>query len=265
MTCDPPRKDTGSALLYVLWTSLLVAVLLAGATGLVQQQARMTAAQRLDSQLDAQLSSALDLVAFDLALSGRAAIGDLPRSFPLEGGQVTVFLARQQGLMDINMADETRWMDLLQRAGLAPDRARRLAQGILDWRDNDTQARPEGGEAGAYPDGWLRKPANRPFVSVEELLAVRGMSPGLWSCLSSRLTVFGGTPPPQDQTGLTADLNDLTGVRVALLARVESEGGRSRERFALAHFGASDARPFEWVAQAPESLGDQICDEEAAA
>ena len=34
MTCDKPRKDTGSALLFVLWTSLLVAVLLAGATGI---------------------------------------------------------------------------------------------------------------------------------------------------------------------------------------------------------------------------------------
>lgn len=264
MTCDKPRKDTGSALLFVLWTSLLVAVLLAGATGLVQQQARMTAAQRLDSQLDAQLGSALDLVAFDMALAGRAAIGDLPRSFPFEGGLVTVFLAPQQGLIDVNMADEARWVDVLQRAGLAPDRARQLAQRILDWSDNDTQARPNGGEAGIYPDDWDRKPANRPFVSVEELLAVRGMSAALWSCLSPQLTVFGGTPAPQDQSGLNADLNDLTGVRVALLARIESEGGRSRERFALAHFGASDARPFEWVALASENLGGQVCAGEAA-
>ncbi|WP_300528936.1 type II secretion system protein GspK [Maricaulis sp.] len=265
MTRDRTRKDTGSALLFVLWTSLLVAVLLAGATAMVQQQARSTAAQRLDSRLDAQLSSALDLVAFDLALAGRAAVRDLPRSFPVDDAVVTVDLARQQGLMDINMADEARWTALLLRAGLEPDRARQLAQRILDWRDNDTRPRSAGGEAEIYPETWPRKPANRPFVSVEELLAVRGMGPGLWSCLAPALTVFGGTPLPQDQTGLSGDLNDLTGVRVALTARVDSEGGRSRERFALAHFGASETRPFEWVVAAPETFAGLACNSEGAA
>ncbi|MBM3821550.1 MAG: hypothetical protein FJ404_01470 [Verrucomicrobia bacterium] len=74
--------------------------------------------------------------------------------------------------LDLNRADEAALMAL---PGMTPS----LAQGILDFSDADSFPRPEGAEQEFYdalPRPFLIH--NHPFTTLDELLLVRGVTPG---------------------------------------------------------------------------------------
>jgi len=249
------RSERGSALVFVLWISVLLALLLAGASALVQTELRLASSRRDILKRDASLMSALDLVAFDTALVGRTYISSLPRRVQINNGSVTVRLAPSHQKLDINMANDEDWMALFTHLGESEGASRRLADQILDWRDNDTNRRAQGAEAEDYPAGGGKEPANRAFVSVGELIQVRDMTRQRLSCLSPYITVFGGTPDPvltdigNDQT------HSMEGVRVSFLAEQDRGNGHMDRLTGLALFGSNGRRPFEWVGFVEESGG----------
>jgi competence ComEA-like helix-hairpin-helix protein len=72
--------------------------------------------------------------------------------------------------VNINSADE----DTLLRL---PGMTQEIADSIIDWRDQDDSARPQGAETEYYQAlNPPYKAANRPFVTIEELLLVRGVT-----------------------------------------------------------------------------------------
>lgn len=252
-------RDDGSALIFVLWISVLLSVLLAGAISLSQQQARLAGAQRDVAGSDAALRSALELTAYDLALTGRSAIRDLPRTLAVGGRTIQVAVAPHQARLDVNIADGEAWQTVFLRAGLTPDAATAMSDRILDWRDNDERPRANGAERGDYPEDWPRPPANRGFVSVEELRAVAGMTDAVWGCVAPLLTVFGGTPPGDNaERGMQVD-NSMTGVRVALRARQMDGRGQGRSIQATALYGFDERVAFQWVNFGEEDLQGLAC------
>ena len=203
MSPRPTRgRDAGSALLLVLWISLFLALVLAAVAALVQSRLRVAGLERSALLADEALLSALDVAAFDIALTGPVGLSDLPRTIRIGGQDIAVTLGPSQALLDINMADADQWSALLVRLGTPEDQAAQLADHILDWRDNDIRPRARGGEADAYADGAGQPPANRPFLDVRELRHVRGVTPDLLDCLAPYVTTLGGTPEPQTDAGL---------------------------------------------------------------
>lgn len=95
--------------------------------------------------------------------------------------------------LNLNTADE----DVLRQffaQGLRIDfaRATRLAQAILDWRDEDELARLGGGEREEYlKAGAPMLPPNREFVELDELRYVMGMTPELYELATPYLTLIG--------------------------------------------------------------------------
>ena len=65
------NSENGSAILFVLWAAVLVAVLTAGIVTLAQNQLRLTGAVRDRVATDTVLRSALELAAYDVATGGR--------------------------------------------------------------------------------------------------------------------------------------------------------------------------------------------------
>lgn len=240
--------QTGSAIIFVLWMSVLLAIILAGVMAMTQTELRLAAGRRtLLADREAMLS-ALDLVAFDTALVGRSYIASLPRDVEVDGVVVRVGLAPAQTLLDINMANDEAWIALFVALGEPEFAARRLADQILDWRDNDDTRREQGAERADYPAGSLKSPENRPFISVAELIQVRDMTPQRLACAAPFLTVFGGTPAGEADA-LALDLAaTMDGVRVAYQARLRRRDGAVTDLTALALFGADQHRPFNWVA-----------------
>jgi type II secretory pathway component PulK len=95
--------------------------------------------------------------------------------------------------LNVNEADEEMLRQFFS-LGLGVDYADadRLAQAVLDWRDEDEIARINGGERDEYlEEGALVLPANRDFVEIDELRHVLGMTRELYERASRHLTLLG--------------------------------------------------------------------------
>lgn len=104
-----------------------------------------------------------------------------------------------------------------------------LAQSIMDWRDQDDQARVRGGERDYYlKDNRMVLPANAPFREVDDLLDVRGMTPEILEKARPYLRTYGNGTINLN----TADepvLRAIPGMTDVILARIlatRSNGGR---------------------------------------
>lgn len=120
--------------------------------------------------------------------------GPIRLQIPLgEGASLSVTVADERGKIDINAAPDSLLRQLFQVAGARDDVAERLADTVLDWRDEDDNKRVNGAEARDYADAEeLSGPANRPFLGVEELQQVRGMDRTMFRRLLPLVTVWSG-------------------------------------------------------------------------
>ncbi len=236
-------RTRGSALLLVLWLSLLLATILLAVTVLAQAQIRAARHEVDTARTREILRSALDIAAFDTALIGRTALSDFPRTITVAGQSVLVDLSPSQGLLDINLANDEDWTALWVQLGETEPRARQLADHILDWRDPDDLPREFGFEGGTGD----RQTLNRPFSSVEELARVEGVTPDRLACVRPYVTALGATRLPEldDLQGVEALTMD--GMRAVFRARITRAGGRMDSMTGLALFAQGQDRPFEWV------------------
>lgn len=253
------NSESGSAILFVLWAAVLVAVLTAGIVTLAQNQLRLTGAIRDRVATDTVLRSALELAAYDVATGGRATAREFPREYAVQGRRVRVERDPRGAVLDINLADEESLTALLVRVGQAPTHAQRMAQRILDWRDNDERRRAYGAERGDYPAEALAPAANRPFNSVAELGGVLGMSTDLLQCLAPRITVFGSTPRPESADYLTDFTARADGMRLALRASFVDADVSAQAVEGVVVFGQDPRVPYQWLALASETVRAEQC------
>ena len=95
--------------------------------------------------------------------------------------------------LNLNESNETMLRQFFS-LGLGVDYADadKIAQAILDWRDEDEIPRINGGERDAYlADGALVLPPNRDFVEIDELRHVRGMTPEIYARAAKHITLIG--------------------------------------------------------------------------
>lgn len=97
------------------------------------------------------------------------------------------------GKIDINLVPEERLKEILRKGGLSAEDAESVGDSILDWRDEDDMPRANGAESAYYsslPDPV--KIRNGKLWSIDELLAVKGVTPELYrGFLSKVFTVHG--------------------------------------------------------------------------
>jgi len=189
-------NERGIAQLIVLWALLLLGTLAMSFAFSMRTEA-MASRNGLDS-----------LQAYYQARTGVERSMTLLRSVPADNG---AFLAvsegdgeegykarieREGGRIDLNFVNEELLRSVLENAGLSREEAEALADAILDWRDEDDVPRPHGAEASYYaglPEPL--RPRNGNFLDVEELRAVRGVTPDLQTGIFSKIfTVHGGSP-----------------------------------------------------------------------
>ena len=111
---------------------------------------------------------------------------------PCLGGEVWLAITEESGKIDINKASEALLLSLLQNH-IAGDRpADEITAKILDWRDADDIPREGGAETSSYQAEGLRtRPANGPFISVQELRSVIGVSEEAFASIERYVTVHG--------------------------------------------------------------------------
>ena len=150
----------------------------------------------------------------DLAASDRDHLGEdwaqaVP-ALPIEGGYVLGRIVDLQGrfnlnnLIDPDAQEAERALEQFRRLLRSLELQEGIADAVADWLDSDHEARfPDGAEDDDYQR--LRpayQAADRPILSISELLAVQGVTPEAYAALSPHVAAL----PP----GTAVNLNTAT-------------------------------------------------------
>ena len=240
------RRQHGTALLLVLWVTVLLAALLIGvaAASRSQSQAALYGAERVRAQLAAEAGLAhavAGLRAPDLrnqwVPDGRA------YDFEFDGAKVRVQVVDVSGLIDLNAAPPDLLGDLFAASGLDRAHAGQLAGMMADWRgDSPRQPSPTRGGAAAQPHG--------PFRAIDQLARLPGMTVDLFAKVEPAVTVFSGRNFPDASYAPPLSLAALQG-----LAPGQAKTLVTQRRSRPAQRGAGNGRAFGAVANGPLTAG----------
>lgn len=204
MTRRAATSERGIALLLVLWTLTLLSMLVVP----FAQQTRLER-HRVANLIDAAKAGAA--VQAGLALAIRSLLDPANKAGWIHDGtsyevpygvlQMRIAIQDGNGLVNINAADAAQLEKLLQAAGVQMESRRGLAAAIVDWRDGDSLRSTDGAETAEYAAAdAATRPANRPFLSVEELASVLGMTPPVVDRLLPLATVYATSSEPSPMT-----------------------------------------------------------------
>jgi general secretion pathway protein K len=195
----PGRGERGFALLIVLWTLSLFALVGTQLTLSARTEARLAGNLRADAVTEAAADGAVYESVFHLLDGGRMA---WPLSgehrVVLPGAVVDVTLENQAGRVNPNLADPALLQGLLTAVGLDKTHAVSLAAAIIDWRSPNAKPTPNGAKAPQYKAaGRAWGPPGSPIRDIEEMGQILGMTPELLAALAPHLSLYwDGDPDP---------------------------------------------------------------------
>jgi general secretion pathway protein K len=201
MSAIGERRQTGEqrgfVLLVVLSTLGVLAVVTVAFTQLARTNVRIAAAAGDSARAEALADAGVNVAVLDLFAARAKAPAS--RRFPPDAspvtcsmgdhGSVTISVQDEAGKVDLNLASES----LLHALVLGVGGREAAVEAILDYRDEDDRRRPSGAERAEYAAaGRMRGPRNGPFLAVEELASVLGVTQADVDRLSPLVTIHSG-------------------------------------------------------------------------
>jgi len=183
----------GIAIIAVLW----LLVLLAGVALAIASRTRSEtqAVFALNGEAEARslaegaIHRGIERLLAPSATAGAAITGYERRVEEKDGIGIDIEIRDECGKVDLNTGRARLLEGLLAQHAPSED-AFAITQAILDWRDPDSQRRPQGAEDNDYRALGLRSGArDGPFETVAELAQVKGMTPVLLDRVAPDLTV----------------------------------------------------------------------------
>ncbi|MDO9711568.1 type II secretion system minor pseudopilin [Paracraurococcus lichenis] len=192
------RRERGFALVVVLWSMALLALLGARVVATGRGELALAANLRTAAAAEALADGALYEAIFHL-LAGpphRWAPDGAVRELRLPGGSARIRIENEAGKIGLNSAPPELLRALFLRLGIDEGRATRLASAILDWRSPGQRARPFGAKDPEYrAAGRVYAPPLSGFWSLDELGLVLGMTPELLALVTPHLSLYAGREP----------------------------------------------------------------------
>jgi len=231
-------RQRGVALLLVLWACTLLAILLGGYAALARTEGLQARYQFASTQAHYAAEAGLVRAIYGLQdpRIRQRWIGDgRPYEFVYDHASVVVRSIDEDGKVDLNSATPEVLQGLLRAAGLRPEQAGELAQRIVDWRSPPELAGEADSQRAAYAAaGRAYGPRHGPFVTVEEVQLVLGMTPALYRQLAPVLTIWSGSPSPNPNTAPPLALQAIPGITPQQLATIRATRARNADDPSLA-------------------------------
>jgi general secretion pathway protein K len=164
------------------------------------------------------------------------------RQIALGDALVEIAIRDEAARIDINEADAELLSSMLQRFVRNPRTVAQWVDRIMDWRDPDSDPRPQGAEELDYRRAGLPYgPSNGPMLDPSELTRILDFSPAVAQALASHLTVFGGDGGINPQLATRETLLLLPGAEASTVERIMELRQRGEEgaRAATAELGPS--------------------------
>ena len=196
--CGSPAAR-GFALVAVLWMLVLISALAVGVATTSHTETRLAANVVAVAQARHLADGGVHYAAKRLfETADRLAYcfdGRRFTSLTLDGVPVVVSVQDEAGKIDLNQAPQLLLRGLFIAAGSDPRSASALADAVLDWRDRDHTARPQGAEDNDYrAAGFDHGAKDAAFESIFELLSLKGMTPALFDTIRGDVTVHSRVP-----------------------------------------------------------------------
>jgi general secretion pathway protein K len=235
------RRERGFALLIVLWTVVLLALLVTHLTASGRASAQLAGNLRDAAVLQAAADGAVQAAAFHV-------LDTSARHWPADGAAhtirdpaaiVSVRVDSEAGKINPNTAQPELLRALLHVTGADTATAARLAGSMVVWRFPDAQNTFGGATTAQYRDaGRDYGPPGAPFQSIAEIGLVLGMTPDILARIAPYLSIaHDGAPDPR-----VAAPAVLAAIREATGADPQPQSGAPDERVVSITATASDAR-----------------------
>ena len=189
-------RQRGIALVVVLWIVTLLALQVSIFNLTVRDAAALAGNELVAARGEALAAAGVEMAAarlMELELGRRWQGNGSPRTVALGGARLRITILDEASRLDLNEASDELLASMLRP--YAPSQAT-LAQWvdrILDWRDPDTERRPQGAEDIDYRRAGVGYgPRNGPFLDVSELSRVLGIPASVPEGLARYLTVYSG-------------------------------------------------------------------------
>jgi general secretion pathway protein K len=220
----PISHQRGVALLLVLWACTLLAILLGGYAAVARTEGLQARYQFAQTQAHYAAEAGIMRMFYGLQdpASKNRWIGD-GRIYSLVFNDATVKMSAigESGKVDLNAASPDIVQALFQAGGATPADAKSLAANVSDWRSAPLIASDLDKRRAAYAAaGRDYGPRNAPFVSIEELQMVLGMTPALYRTIAPDITIWSGNAAPDPNTAPPLALAAIPGMTAAQAAMI---------------------------------------------
>ncbi len=215
-------RERGFALLIVLWTLVLITLLITQVNSAGRSETQLASNLRLAARLEALADGAVHAEVFRLLQQGPRGViatGGVSR-VTLDGAKAEIRVSSEADKVNPSLASPELLQALMRAVGVDTATAANLATAIVVWRTPSGQTGTGGARFDAYRAAGLPfGPSGAPFLSIDEVGAVVGMTPALLQRLAPHLTLYS-----------TGDANPTTPdpiVRAALLTigRASAQAG----------------------------------------
>jgi len=187
-TAAPDQR--GFALLIVLWTLGLLALLVAGLAASGRGAAEIASNLRGSATAEAAADGGVQQAVFQLQRGAWQPDG-LAHRIDIGRAMVEIAIEDQSGRINPNFSSPAMLAALLAAVGADPAQARDLSRAMVDWRTATTVSLAGGLKRDRYRRANLPYgPPGRPFASVDEIGLVAGMSADLLSRLRPYISVY---------------------------------------------------------------------------
>jgi general secretion pathway protein K len=199
LTLSPnSRRGRGFALLIVLWTLVLIALIAGHLAAGGRIETRIAYNLSANAAAEAARDGAITAAIFNLMRAGTAGgwSGDgTPHMFDIGESRVEVRVANEAGRVNPNLASPELLGALLVIAGTDPDTAQRLAAAIGQWIGTATAEAADTANQAYRAAGLDHTPPFEPLQTIDELTRVIGMDPAIVDMLRPHLTLYGSANP----------------------------------------------------------------------
>lgn len=191
-------SQRGFALLIVLWSLALVALIGTQVTSAGRTEARIAGNLRAEAVAEAAADAAIQAAGLHLLDASAARWRANGTIYPVElpHASARVVIEAEGRKLPLNTSPTLVLAALVRGVGAAPPVAARIADEIGDWRSPADFPLRLGAKAPQYrAAGRLYGPPNRPFRTVSELRLLLAMTPELYAQLAPHLSTYTESTP----------------------------------------------------------------------
>jgi general secretion pathway protein K len=204
-------RQRGFALVIVLWSMALLALLGGQMTAASRVQQQLAARARDRAVAEAAADGATREAMFILLGGGHVGSADRPTRLRVGPADVTLFAEDEAVRINPNVVSRDAMRGLLAAVGIDQARAALLADEIADWRSNDPESLLGGLKIDQYREhGLPYRSGDHGFYSVDEIGLVPDMTPEVLARLGPYLSVYheGGVSDPGGGSPAAAAIGD---------------------------------------------------------